>query len=226
MATPVVALVGRPNVGKSTLFNRLTRTRDALVADFPGLTRDRKYGHAHIAGYEFIVITLGIKWLSCVPFLQFFCLWGVFYNLTTLYASLALSHGKSSIYMNITIAVFGAQLIVLYLCHHFAVGILLMTAIYILVFAISLIFWHYSTARLIDLSLRDMAIDVAPYLLAVFVAIFLAWLAANSFVDVYLRFVIKAIVTTIVYAVILRGIRSVIFAEITTYLRKQAKGGK
>ena len=56
MATPVVALVGRPNVGKSTLFNRLTRTRDALVADFPGLTRDRKYGHAHIAGYEFIVI--------------------------------------------------------------------------------------------------------------------------------------------------------------------------
>ncbi|MGV6988970.1 ribosome biogenesis GTPase Der [Testudinibacter sp. P80/BLE/0925] len=57
--TPVVALVGRPNVGKSTLFNRLTRTRDALVADFPGLTRDRKYGHAHIAGYDFIVIDTG-----------------------------------------------------------------------------------------------------------------------------------------------------------------------
>ncbi|GIU18679.1 GTPase Der [Shewanella sp. c952] len=56
---PVVALVGRPNVGKSTLFNRLTRTRDALVADFPGLTRDRKYGRAHLAGYEFIVVDTG-----------------------------------------------------------------------------------------------------------------------------------------------------------------------
>ncbi|MBA2817187.1 ribosome biogenesis GTPase Der [Candidatus Pantoea persica] len=56
---PVVVLVGRPNVGKSTLFNRLTRTRDALVADFPGLTRDRKYGRAEVEGREFIVIDTG-----------------------------------------------------------------------------------------------------------------------------------------------------------------------
>lgn len=56
---PVVALVGRPNVGKSTLFNRLTRTRDALVADFPGLTRDRKYGRAEVEGQGFIIIDTG-----------------------------------------------------------------------------------------------------------------------------------------------------------------------
>ena len=53
---PVVALVGRPNVGKSTLFNRLTRTRDALVADFPGLTRDRKYGRAEIEAASLSVL--------------------------------------------------------------------------------------------------------------------------------------------------------------------------
>lgn len=58
---PIVALVGRQNVGKSTLFNRLTQTRDALVADFPGLTRDRKYGRAEVEGNEFIIIdTSGI----------------------------------------------------------------------------------------------------------------------------------------------------------------------
>jgi len=56
---PVVALVGRPNVGKSTLFNAITRTRDALVADVPGLTRDRKYGYAALAGRRCVVIDTG-----------------------------------------------------------------------------------------------------------------------------------------------------------------------
>ena len=56
---PAVALVGRPNVGKSTLFNRLTSTRDALVADFPGLTRDRRYGIGQHDDRRFIVIDTG-----------------------------------------------------------------------------------------------------------------------------------------------------------------------
>ena len=56
---PVLALVGRPNVGKSTLFNRLTKSRDAIVADFAGLTRDRHYGNARFDKHEFIVIDTG-----------------------------------------------------------------------------------------------------------------------------------------------------------------------
>jgi GTP-binding protein len=56
---PVIALVGRPNVGKSTLFNRMTQTRDALVADFPGLTRDRKYGDGKLGDRPYIVIDTG-----------------------------------------------------------------------------------------------------------------------------------------------------------------------
>ncbi|MEE8237596.1 MAG: GTPase, partial [Gammaproteobacteria bacterium] len=56
---PAVVLVGRPNVGKSTLFNQLTRSRDALVADFPGLTRDRRYGFGSHEGHAFIVIDTG-----------------------------------------------------------------------------------------------------------------------------------------------------------------------
>lgn len=56
---PVIALVGRPNVGKSTLFNRLTRSRDAIVADYPGLTRDRKYGEGTALDKRYIVIDTG-----------------------------------------------------------------------------------------------------------------------------------------------------------------------
>jgi len=56
---PTLVLVGRPNVGKSTLFNRLTKTRDALVADMPGLTRDRHYGHGRLGNKPFLVVDTG-----------------------------------------------------------------------------------------------------------------------------------------------------------------------
>jgi len=56
---PTIVIVGRPNVGKSTLFNRLTRSRDALVADVPGLTRDRHYGRGRVGGKSYIVVDTG-----------------------------------------------------------------------------------------------------------------------------------------------------------------------
>ena len=56
---PTLVLVGRPNVGKSTLFNRLTRSRDALVADLPGLTRDRQYGIGRVGGFPYMVVDTG-----------------------------------------------------------------------------------------------------------------------------------------------------------------------
>ena len=56
---PTLAIIGRPNVGTSTLFNRLTRSRSALVADFPGLTRDRHYGRARLDERAYLVIDTG-----------------------------------------------------------------------------------------------------------------------------------------------------------------------
>src|SRR3990167_2066601 len=56
---PVIAIIGRPNVGKSTLFNCLTKTRDAIVADVPGVTRDRQYGQGRVGEKPFVVIDTG-----------------------------------------------------------------------------------------------------------------------------------------------------------------------
>ena len=56
---PIVALVGRPNVGKSTLFNTLTGTQDAIVADVPGVTRDRQYGYGKLGPIPYIAVDTG-----------------------------------------------------------------------------------------------------------------------------------------------------------------------
>ena len=56
---PIIAIVGRPNVGKSTLFNVLTGTRDAIVADVPGVTRDRQYGYGRTGAHAYVVIDTG-----------------------------------------------------------------------------------------------------------------------------------------------------------------------
>ena len=56
---PILVLIGRPNVGKSTLFNRLTCTRDAIVANIPGLTRDRHYGHGKLGDKSYLVVDTG-----------------------------------------------------------------------------------------------------------------------------------------------------------------------
>src|SRR6187402_383484 len=56
---PTIVIAGRPNVGKSTLFNRLTRTRDAIVADVPGLTRDRHYGEGKVGQRPYLVVDTG-----------------------------------------------------------------------------------------------------------------------------------------------------------------------
>src|SRR5581483_11569677 len=56
---PILVIVGRPNVGKSTLFNRLTRSRDAIVADAPGITRDRHYGRGRVGGKPYLVVDTG-----------------------------------------------------------------------------------------------------------------------------------------------------------------------
>jgi GTP-binding protein len=57
--TPILVIVGRPNVGKSTLFNRLTRSRDAIVADEPGITRDRHYGQGRVGGKPYLLVDTG-----------------------------------------------------------------------------------------------------------------------------------------------------------------------
>ena len=171
------------------------------------------------AGKEFILIALGATWRPSIPFLQIFCIWGLNSYLIALYMSLAFSHGKSHLYMNIMTLLFVAQLLSLLLCYYLSGNILVMVSTYVGVFCFSTFFWHLYTHKLIGLRVSDVAKDIFPYAAVTALAIGGAWEVSKGMSNVYLIFAIKVFVMTIIYITLLWLSGSTMFKEALIFLK-------
>ena len=167
---------------------------------------------------EFILITIGEKWLNSVIYMQLFCLWGIVSYINSLYYTLLLSHGKSTIYMRMMIAVFSIQIIALIICSSYS--ILLMISVYVGIYLLSVIGWQYFANKLIGIRLKDVIKDVSPYIIASIISMAIAWAISKSVDNLYLKFSVKVLVTVCVYSAILWYSNSVIFKESIGYLKK------
>jgi len=169
-----------------------------------------------LVGEEFIVITIGEKWLPSVPFLQLFCIWGAFAYLWSLFSNLFFTHGKSNLFMYLTITTGLLQLIVVLSLH--TQGILLMVAAYLSINFVSLLIGQYFIRRLIGLRYCDILKDISPYFVTTVACLFIAWLATKNMQNIYWLLVSKVAISGSLYIFVMKISRSVTFKESLDYL--------
>ena len=211
VARPVLSQVSDDEKRQIGILRKLIRF--ASFISFPLLL-----GLALVAE-EFILITIGEKWLSSVPFLQLFCIWGAFCFLSTLYTSLILIRGKSNWYLNGTVITGLVQLALVLVLY--PLGVLPMVMGYVAVNFASLFLWHYYTSKLTGLRLWDVAKDIFPYISLSIACLLISWFLTKDIQNVYLLFSAKIIITAVIYLVVLRIFNSVILKESIEFLFKK-----
>ena len=168
-------------------------------------------------GREFIVIAGGgDKWLSSVPFLQLFCIWSAFAYLLNLFTNVVYTHGKSDIYMKITILTGFLQLLAA-LCFY-PLGLFWMVTAYIGISFAALLLWQRYVNKLIGLKLTDILKDILPYLLITLACFFIAWIATKNIQNIYFLLASKIAISAFFYTFVMKISRSVIFSESIEFL--------
>jgi O-antigen/teichoic acid export membrane protein len=167
-------------------------------------------------GKEFILITIGEKWLPSVPFLRLFCIWGAVGFLSTLYTNLIYTSGKSNLYMYGTIITGLLQLTVVACMYRF--GIFPMVISYISMYFVGLGIWQYYIHKLIGLQLRDVLKDILPYLIITLGCFFVAWLLTKNIVNLYGLIIAKIAISGVLYILTLKFSNSVMFKESMDFL--------
>ena len=167
-------------------------------------------GTAFIAR-EFIVISVGEKWLYSVPYLQLFCIWGAFFFLWNLFVNIIYAHGKSNIFMYVTIFMGVLQIGVVIATY--SLGIFAMVISFILMNFVGLLIWLYFVHQLTGLRLIDIFKDILPYLAITLFSFGIAWLITRNIQNIYFLIVSKIVISAILYIFVLKISHSVMFEE-------------
>jgi O-antigen/teichoic acid export membrane protein len=208
VALPVFVEANEDKNRQLQIFRKMVRF--GAFISFPTL-----FGLAFIAK-EFIVITVGEKWLGSVPFLQLFCIHAGLAYIANLYYQLLISYGKSAIIMwyNICISLITLTSVLIVVRY----GILFMVIVYVTVLILSIAGWHYFAGKLIGLHLVHLLKDILPYLVIIAGCFSVAWLLTKNIQNMYLLITCKVAVVAILYILIMKFSGSIIFKESIGFL--------
>lgn len=169
-----------------------------------------------LIAHDFILVLLGERWAQCVPLMQVLCIGGAFMPLYALYQNLAISSGRSDIYMWCSIAQIVLQIAVI-LCFH-GQGIMGMVRAYTLFNIVWLAAWHIFTSRLIRLRAADVVLDVAPFAAVAILTMAVAYFCSMHIGDMRLRLVARIAVAVVVYVGVMKLLRVRILDECINFI--------
>lgn len=172
-----------------------------------------------LVGREFILITIKEEWLECVPLLQVLCISGAFMPIHTMYQNLAISHGRSDIYMWLNIGQILLQIAVVFACSDY--GMFVMVSAYSAMMILWLLPWHLFTGRLIGYSWCDVFKDVAPFTLTAIVTMAITYYATRAITNIYFLLIVRCILATAIYYAVMKLCKVQILAECENFVLKR-----
>ena len=211
VAQPVLASVKEEQGRSVRVFRKMLRFTAFL--SFPAM-----FGLAIISN-EFILLTIGKRWIDAVPLLQMLCIGGAFVPFYTLYQNVAISNGRSDIYMFCNIAQIVLQLVIIGFFYH--LGINTMVMVYTLFTIAWLFVWQWTARRIIGLRFREVIKDVMPTLCIALLVMATTYFVTLSLHHLLLLLICRILIAALLYAVIMKLLHVEMMDELLLFIKKR-----
>lgn len=211
VAQPVLASVKEEQGRSVRVFRKMLRFTAFL--SFPAM-----FGLAIISN-EFILLTIGKRWIDAVPLLQMLCIGGAFVPFYTLYQNVAISNGRSDIYMLCNIAQIVLQLVIIGFFYH--LGINTMVMVYTLFTIAWLFVWQWTARRIIGLRFREVIKDVMPTLCIALLVMATTYFVTLSLHHLLLLLICRILIATLLYAAIMKLLHVEMMDELLLFVKKR-----
>ena len=211
VAQPVLASVKEEQGRSVRVFRKMLRFTAFL--SFPAM-----FGLAIISN-EFILLTIGKRWIDAVPLLQMLCIGGAFVPFYTLYQNVAISNGRSDIYMFCNIAQIVLQLVIIGFFYH--LGINTMVMVYTLFTIAWLFVWQWTARRIIGLRFREVIKDVMPTLCIALLVMATTYFVTLSLHHLLLLLICRILIATLIYAAIMKLLHVEMMDELLLFVKKR-----
>ena len=213
IAQPVMVSVKEEPGREKQVFRKMMRFTAFL--SFPAM-----FGLALVAN-EFILLTIGPKWTGSVILLQMLCVGGAFVPFYTLYQNLAISRGRSDIYMWCNVGQIALQILIIVVLHSF--GINVMVAAYSLFLVLWLAVWQYIAYRMVGVTVLETLKDLGPFCLAAFMTMAVTY-GLTSFLHGHaLLFLSRVVIASVVYFIVMKLSHAVIMEECLAFAKAKLK---
>ena len=211
VAQPVLASVKEEQGRSVRVFRKMLRFTAFL--SFPAM-----FGLAIISN-EFILLTIGKRWIDAVPLLQMLCIGGAFVPFYTLYQNVAISNGRSDIYMFCNIAQIVLQLVIIGFFYH--LGINTMVMVYTLFTIAWLFVWQWTARRIIGLRFREVIKDVMPTLCIALLVMATTYFVTLSLHHLLLLLICRILIAALLYAAIMKLLHVEMMDELLLFIKKR-----